>query len=1005
MHFKFFKMEQELLSLWKIMSTDPKGAEEASKQVYKYLKNIDSIYPLISIAQNVNEPVMKYYSFTFIHFWTRSFMEENEYLVHIIEPLYQLAEANIHTNGIKLLIDSILVICTMNKIAEEPMINLLVSMFQQKQYGVGFYSAASMMGIFCDSFFGLGDFVMNLLNCSIELMNENKTDINDVYIFLKCFFESEDKNIVNYSSCFPKLANSISLQCPKILQSGNTIEAVAYFEMICSIIEFVPTFLHSYLVELIHALPSYLINQEIEPSVRVIGYTVIEALSEHDMEFIYNNLNDYLNFSIKFSLELCEESPESQDYSAISGFLSIISTLSDEDENIPTTIFGVIQSLIESENIQSYLVAILIIDSCFEGIEAEFMDIFDSFEKLIIKSINSRNILLIDQACNLILTLIKNDCELGPQMLDIFEDSLLDIVSVSIKVLEALSELYDSADKEPKNLDHTLSVLLNHIQSSNNLNIIEKTCETIGIVIHPIYNIDQKYYDIISPYLNQLIRCGNTSSLSTGIMVYSSFAFSSPKLIFGEVTNLCNIFYEALSQQDDFNLILTVVTTIQNFVDIYTETVSPFIPKFFEKIDQLLNTESKMNMEEDIDCDSPEFEIYQNILTLCLEMRGQLLITLATFYHYYPSILSSQANEIVHQIELFLSSEYPHYHNCAIKSFEEFIPGLILSGIDPTPAVSIFLNSINDAEDVQTVVDIWITMCSIISGSGKQLLQQCGNLIIEYILSTLKLQKSIYKESSKKNILNRRIATPLLTSIIRFFFEYGRDGAQYVEPILHAVLPLTTGQSKYCKGPAVRTVAAILTIFPEFKEDIYKTAFTVTISLVNSSLVENRSCSFDALNYLLHVGSRPIQDVLDRVLSSVRQVISKAEQYPNGMVDSAVMLWGSIVTIFEIEPEEAELDLVLSKIPPSQTTINMKYLSTFMSYAYRHWPEKVGSDIFSFAVNIFACDDYIFRQTDTSELKLYSTILLNEDFSNIQNNLCYHQYRISLLTSHLSNFR
>ncbi|KAH0791823.1 hypothetical protein GPJ56_004317 [Histomonas meleagridis] len=998
----------QILQLWSQMrdNSNPILAQSATEQLQQIILNPDSIYPLISITENIKDENVQHFTATFIYVWTKHFYNSinNEKLLEILPKILQFACVSPKPNGREILCDAAIMIWNRVQIPPQPFFELLNAYFQnQNTIGTGFYLASIMIPNFEAIFSSMTDFFNQAISISAKLLETDTTDnIINVYDFYVSLFQSPDLS-KRYSEQLSFISNGIHKRFEYLVTvSQDSFEASRFFFMICRAIQFLPEFVHSCLVDLFPATVAVLHNDQLDSMIRISAFTIFESAIENDQSLLSGNIQDYLNHFTQFSLLLCRESYETDEYLAPSHFFEVLSKEADE-ETVISLFVPIIETLTNSNDPFSYLVCIMIINSIFESIEAEIMDIFEAFEQLVGKSLVSGNKVLIDKSCKLIDKFILTDESLSAQLIDVFEGCLLQNVPISDNAILTLTNLYDKSSKQPKNIEQTLSILYEQFKSSTDPYRIEILCQLIAQIAVATTGIQGKYYEAIQPFLSQLLKMGD-SSYEVAVLAYCSFAFSNPLLLRGEIGSLCTIIFNGLSNPDDHHMILTCATQIQNLVDIYTISIAPFIGQFFNRFIELFTNKSEL-FSQDVEIENEEEEKeYLKVLATYTEMRGQILMTIATIFNFYHDQFIPRADEIKELIRISINDEQI---NCyAIRSFEGVISGFVKSNLDVTELMQLLVMSISNAESSDELSDIWDVMTTVISLLGKQLLVQYGDAIATQMIIGLKVENPNYRESNKKNILNRRIVTPLMNSVIRFFLEYGRDGVQYIEHILNSLVSIVNGRSKYCKGQAIKAVAFLLTVFPEFKESLYNMIFVGSMSMIKASFTDNRTCAFEALNYLLYVDPNPIFPQLQIIMNSIGEVIQNDSHFPNELIDAAIILWYSSVMIYQIQPQENEFDEMIKFLTTKMNNINVKFTARFIRFASQKWPVKfTGEDMFLYAAGFFASDDYVIRATDQEDAAFLAQFVINVPLEEILQRTGFYESTISLIQKHLLMYR
>ncbi|KAH0786620.1 hypothetical protein GPJ56_009447 [Histomonas meleagridis] len=685
----------QILQLWAQMrdNSNPALAQNASGQFSQILSSPDLIYPLISIVENIKEEGIQLYATNFIYIWTKNhFLEADKEKLAQILPKYLQIACTIQTpNYRENICQAALLIESHIKLSPQPFFDLMNTFFQsQNTIGTGFFLASLLLPLYEEIFITIPDFFIKVLSVAAQLLSADTTDtINNVYKFLITFFRFPDlaKQFFDQLSFISEGIHKRFQYLFNVNQNPNEISI--FFRMICRSIKCLPEFVHTFLVDLFQVTIPLLLNNQLDPMIRISAFTIFEYAAEYDVSLLAGNIEDYIKHFTEFSLVLCRESPETNEYEAPANFFELVSNELDE-ETVISLFVPIIEMLTNSNDPFSYLVSIMIIDSIFVSIEAEVLDIFDIFEQLVGKSLVSGNKVLIDKSCQLIDKFISTDESLSAQIIDIFEGFLLQVIPISDNAITTLTNLYDNSSKEPKNIEQTLSIIYEQFKSSSDPYRIEILCQLIAQIVLTISDIQPQYYQAIQPYLSQLIKMGE-SSYAVAIQTYCSFAHSNPLLLRNDLESLCTIIFNGLSNPNNHNLILKCSTSLQILIENYTITISPFINQFLSRYIQLFNEETPDFSEgKDLD-DNEQYNEYLKVLAIYTEMKGQILLTITTIFNYYIDQFASQYLAIKNLLQVSITNE--EIKNYAIRSFSEVISGFNKANIDSTELIQIFFKS------------------------------------------------------------------------------------------------------------------------------------------------------------------------------------------------------------------------------------------------------------------------------------------------------------------------
>lgn len=247
---------------------------------------------------------------------------------------------------------------------------------------------------------------------------------------------------------------------------GNPNEVEILFDLISQCIEHEINSFSSYHQLLLQSIVQNLQNTEIDRFIRFRSIIIIESIIKIDFDFIHDILVDCLVSFSSFSIQLCNEDPESEDYKITSLLVEEISDVEFSDEffsNHAADILTLSINLIEANEFSQTKVGLSILESLFHTSPNELLDYEDAVIPLILKYLSVNDSLIFNSACDVAINFAKNLPDNLPQYIDTFVQILLP--KNSLKSNLVLQEIFKNSPQLPSN--NLIQFFVHQIQVSS----------------------------------------------------------------------------------------------------------------------------------------------------------------------------------------------------------------------------------------------------------------------------------------------------------------------------------------------------------------------------------------------------------------------------------------------------------------------------------------------------------------------------------------------------------
>ena len=1002
-----------IICLWdRMKALDPAISQNASNQLNQLFQNPEIIIPILGIATKSNDPYILANSIVNIKALLRRHNYPPDYLETHVKPcLLNLLPNNFSLNNKQIIIDCL---TDKNYLSDNTQnINqyfpVVMSMLQNDNLkAAGLYFMGKLLDANHIQIFS-PDLINGLYSLCLQFLMKYDYDLNSVaYSFLTQLFEVPElfeQMIGSFEPVSKQLINIFH----QLYLNESSYDPTDYFTLISTMIVPLPDYFINCFGFMINAIKENFLNRNASLTVRMASIIVLTTVAYEMPDIILSDINGFIDALALFTFELVETECDIANLYFPSEIYNLIAeTLFEEIEpsEILHTFMPVINKLYSLNSPISIMIIFMILDTllkiCMDPIEENF----DHFQNYLNQALSSNSQILFEQGVEFIDIFCKESETIANRLMDLYEPSLLNLAS-SDAVLNCLITMYDVSSKEPADYQKSISALIGQLTNTATPLHIERTINALSYLIINSPKIEEEIIMKITPFLFQLITMDN-DGMRVGIFCFSAITYNSPSMVKNFLPILDSAIERGLAS-NDFLLMQTCATTINNLVDFLPNSFAPFCPKYLNMLMTIF--ENKKNVaflndddNDDDDKDEEERNQAQKQLQINIQMLRDVFNTIAVIFNSYAEQLVDSSDLIAEKlISLLIQKDYRELLTGAYYAVREIIPAFYKINKDPQQIFYAFLETKQYLEDDDTTREYWDTIAIVVTICGKPLLLQYGQLVFESFKDIF-VNTKLYSVTKKKFKLNDKLIYPITKAFSRFFCEFGSDGAMYAQDGLNMMQRLIQTTNK-AKGQASRAISYIIKANSPQLNGIIPQIIGIIAPLISSSSDDTREAAFDTFNTFLYLDPGAIQNQCEKVIQSVNEVIQNNSKYSKGLFESAINVWCSIMMIYKLPISPDQFQTILENFPPDPNSVNLEYASHFAVYAINNL-----QNIFPFekfvdtAINIFSSNDFILRSINIEEASLLANSIKTSSPESLNDHSGSDERSLMNLQQHIQRF-
>ena len=998
----------QLLTLYNyyiISGNNNEKIQEISNEISLFYNDSKNIIPILLTISKTNDQKIRLLGYTsLISIVRKQKSNFDEETIEFLDSIFQnlIIEESINNNRV-ILIEQISLIYSLNNKIEkfENLIKIAENLLENSEY------LSTSLTIW-----------NSIISNATHLIESRLSFINEILLpIISSSYSAEKKEIristyPLFSKLYSILEGNISnnllesfsnelIHSTEMFFSTNSDsnEASLFFKSFCEIIEICTPFVEEYCFPIFELVSNNCLNNLIDIMIRFSSLSIFSQIMKFSPFILNDQLSIFLNNLILFSIEICKENPEEKSYYVGFEFFKE-SALYIEEENDSIEFFlPILNELFSNNDPITFQISFMLLTSILDASEIHIMELYDDFEPIIALSFESENIPLIEELCSFLQQLVKSAQSLASQIQEKFENYFLNYVE-NDRVLDCLASIYEVSQQEPIDSSKTLQILLDQFQSQRPEHH-EAIIQVINAVIRTVDEIDESVYITIKPYLEALLQVSFTAK-GKALSCFSAFSITTPKLILNDLQLFVPEILNSISLTN-FQLSSDSLLTAQNLFGCFRISLLEFHQPFFEKCLEIINlfkededghldiTQYSNNNFDSFNEEEEEAE-YMRIEAEFTTMIGSAFEFLGSLFSLYPESLKDYSDTILKLLIQFIEKENPSFSEQIFNASQDVIDGCNKLNISVISLIDSLINESVATDNFQILLPLWYSLGYICRICDKNTLKEISNSLMDKVITIISGKLSYYNQSLKIKRINKEMIRPMLDLIEEFIINLGEDSKPFINDLIPLLLNIYKEKSPIIKSSVLMTLSVIVNVFPDLT-NLYSTILTNSESIIHSNIAEVKSPIFLALNYLIEVNPNPLSSMAIDLYNITTKIIQD-QQSSNKLIDSSIILWGSLVQIYNIEPNLEILELVLKQMPFVMNNYMLRFSAHFSIYCLNKWSNIINQYILKIIVNILGSDDKTQKAIISEDLDNLIQIAINSNEEIIYNLCRYNENTI-----------